>query len=85
MVDFLGMTGFLQSSMLQNNFFTLEYDNLLGYFTNILYILMRNAVLPAKNQKYTMPDVENNGILPQIFGNKCFTSLFFPIPAMIYR
>ena len=77
MVDFLGMTGFLQSSMLQNNFFTIEYDVYLGYFTNILYILMRYAGLLTKYQNFTIPVVENNGILPQIFGNKCFTSSFF--------
>ena len=59
MVDFLGRTGFLQSSMVQNNFFTIEYDVYLGYFTNILYILMRYAGLLTKYQKFTIPVVEN--------------------------
>ena len=49
----------MQSSMVQNNFFTIEYDVYLGYFTNILYILMRYAGLLTKYQNFTIPVVEN--------------------------
>ena len=62
--------------MLQNNFFTIEYDIYLGYFTNILYIVMRYAGLLAKYQKYTIPVVENKSILSQVFRRKKFTSIF---------